>query len=456
MPPYLCAHFGRTTPKVVERLDAQTPGHPRRQPDPPRRAPRRDVFAEEQGEGSPGRADRGVLAQERALPGPVPLRHPPLHRRAHQRKLAPRGGSHRREGRNPRCPLRPSAGDGAALPAHRRRRRSRGRARDPRAGHEGLPRSPEAPRRGALRRFVLQARRAVGPARHRVHAGNRRGRVQRAGPGRAGRHWLSHRRAPLLRPRARAQQARARAAHRRVRSAEATPGQRERQGAGGGGEATEDRVSAAEVTPWTFGDFTHSTNLAHALYGFFNNGGSKAFVCNVAPKSVTAEQAAKEAEKKEAEAKKAAESGKPAAAPAPAAAAAPSGAPNPALYVGKDEGPGRRTGLNVFNDIPEISLVCAPGQSDAAIQDAVISHCENNKYRFAILDSAEELGKDGIAKMPKPRDSQYAAYYFPWIQVYDPEKGNIFVPPSGHVAGIYARSDSERGVDKAPANEHGR
>jgi len=137
----------------------------------------------------------------------------------------------------------------------------------------------------------------------------------------------------------------------------------------------------------------------------------------------------------------------------PSAAPSGSAAPSPALYIGKDEGPGRRTGLHVFNDIPEISLVCAPGQTDSAIQDAVISHCENNKYRFAILDSAEELGKDGIAKMPKPRDSQYAAYYFPWIQVYDPEKGNVYVPPSGHMAGIYARSDAERGVHKAPANE---
>jgi phage tail sheath protein FI len=177
----------------------------------------------------------------------------------------------------------------------------------------------------------------------------------------------------------------------------------------------------------TFGDFSHSTHLAHAVYGFFNNGGTKTFICNVSPKTMTAEQAAKEHEKKEAEAKKAPE-GKPAAAAAPAAPAG-SAAVNPALYIGKDEGPGRRTGLNVFNDIPEISLVLAPGQSDPAIQDAVISHCENNKYRFAILDSAEELGKDGIAKMPKPRDSQYAAYYFPWIQVYDPEKGNIYVPP---------------------------
>src|SRR5882762_8278946 len=214
---------------------------------------------------------------------------------------------------------------------------------------------------------------------------------------------------------------------------------------------------AVLVTNWaqftrTFGDFQHSTYLAHAVYGFFNNGGTKAFVCNVSPKTISAEQAAKDAEKKEAESKKATEAGKPAVPAATSAPAAAAGA-TPALFIGKDEGPGRRTGLNVFNDIPEVSLVCAPGQSDPAIQDAVISHCENNKYRFAILDSAEELGKDGIAKMPKPRDSQYAAYYFPWIQVYDPEKGNIFVPPSGHMAGIYARSDSERGVHKAPANE---
>jgi phage tail sheath protein FI len=58
-----------------------------------------------------------------------------------------------------------------------------------------------------------------------------------------------------------------------------------------------------------------------------------------------------------------------------------------------------------------------------------------------------------VDKLPKPRDSKYGAYYFPWIQVYDPEKGNIFVPPSGHIAGVYSRTDAERGVHKAPANE---
>src|SRR5205814_1477232 len=129
---------------------------------------------------------------------------------------------------------------------------------------------------------------------------------------------------------------------------------------------------AVLVTNWaqytrTFGDFSHSTFLAHAVYGFFNNGGTKAFICNVSAKTVSPEQAAKEAEAKAAAAKKATEGGKPAPAEAPKPVVA---APvNPGLFIGKDEGPGRRTGLNVFNDIPEISLVCAPGQSEPAIQD---------------------------------------------------------------------------------------
>src|SRR5437667_11739086 len=91
---------------------------------------------------------------------------------------------------------------------------------------------------------------------------------------------------------------------------------------------------AVLVTNWaqytrTFGDFQHSTFLAHSVYGFFNNGGTKAFVCNVSPRTITPEQAAKDAEQKEADAKKA-EAGKPAA-PAPAAAPATSCPARPAL-----------------------------------------------------------------------------------------------------------------------------
>jgi phage tail sheath protein FI len=171
-----------------------------------------------------------------------------------------------------------------------------------------------------------------------------------------------------------------------------------------------------------FGDFSNSKYLAHGVYGFFNNGGTIAFVCNVG----TLAQA-------EAAGKKYASSA--------------------ALYMGEDNGPGTRTGLKAFEEVDEIAIVIAPGQTDPAIQDMVLSHCENMKYRFAILDSPETIEKGGVDKLPKPRDSKYGAYYFPWIEVYDPEKGNIFVPPSGHVAGVYARVDGERGVHKAPANE---
>jgi phage tail sheath protein FI len=203
------------------------------------------------------------------------------------------------------------------------------------------------------------------------------------------------------------------------------------------------------VTNWsqfvkTFGDFTQSTHMAHAVYGFFNNGGSRCFVVNVgAPASLDIEPAAAApapagGEKKEGEK-----------APAKKATEAPN---RDALFIGKDNGPGARTGLKCFEEIDEISLVAAPGVISPAVQDAILTHCEVRKDRFAILDSPEAI-QGGVDKLARPRDSKYGAYYFPWIQVYDPERGNVFVPPSGHVAGVYARTDNERGVHKAPANE---
>jgi len=195
----------------------------------------------------------------------------------------------------------------------------------------------------------------------------------------------------------------------------------------------------------TFGDFTQSTHLAHAVYGFFNNGGSRCFVINVgAPVSLDIEPAVTGAAAEKPKDDKAAAD----------KAAAPKAKPpeRDALYIGKDNGPGARTGLKCFDEIDEISLVAAPGQISPAIQDALLSHCENRKDRFAILDSPESIA-GGVDKLPRPRDSKYGAYYFPWIQVYDPERGNVFIPPSGHIAGVYARTDNERGVHKAPANE---
>ncbi len=194
----------------------------------------------------------------------------------------------------------------------------------------------------------------------------------------------------------------------------------------------------------TFGDFTQSTYMAHAIYGFFNNGGSRCFVVNVgAPASLEVEAAAAPAGDKKDD-----KTGAAPAAPKPA----PKNVDTAGLYIGKDNGPGARTGLKCFEEIDEIALVAAPGNTSPAVSDALLSHCENRKDRFAILDSPETI-QGGVDKLARPRDSKYGAYYFPWIQVYDPERGNVFMPPSGHVAGVYSRVDNERGVHKAPANE---
>ena len=201
------------------------------------------------------------------------------------------------------------------------------------------------------------------------------------------------------------------------------------------------------VTNWTqyvktFGDFTQSTFLSHAVYGFFNNGGSRCYVVNVgAPANLDLSPA---------DTKAAAE--KAAAVKADGSPTTGTKVDNDARYIGKDNGPGARTGLKCFEEIDEISLVAAPGIISAAVQDALLTHCENRKDRFAILDSPEVV-QGGVDKLPRPRDSKYGGYYFPWIQVYDPERGNVYIPPSGHVAGVYARTDNERGVHKAPANE---
>jgi Bacteriophage tail sheath protein len=187
----------------------------------------------------------------------------------------------------------------------------------------------------------------------------------------------------------------------------------------------------------TYGDFRDSQYLAHAVYGFFNNGGSRCFVTNVGAHPAGLDKVAEVDKAKIKEAEGDAEVVKK----------------MNGMFIGEDKGPNARTGLKTFEDVDAISLVVAPGMIDPAIQDAVLTHCELKKDRFAVLDSPEVIDMGGIDKIPKPRDSKYAAYYFPWIEVYDPERGNIYVPPSGHMVGIYARVDSERGVHKAPANE---
>jgi phage tail sheath protein FI len=130
-------------------------------------------------------------------------------------------------------------------------------------------------------------------------------------------------------------------------------------------------------------------------------------------------------------------------------------APDSADFIGDDPDPLLRTGLSaiLLDEFREISLVYAPGVTDKAIRQSVISHCEKQKFRFAVLDCAPH-----VPTPPDPRtdiqESQYAAFYYPWIETPDPQTGlPKLVPPGGHVLGIYARTDTDRGVFKAPANE---
>jgi hypothetical protein len=124
-------------------------------------------------------------------------------------------------------------------------------------------------------------------------------------------------------------------------------------------------------------------------------------------------------------------------------------------FMGEDRGPGKRTGIQAFIDNDEVSIMAVPGVTDPNVQLALVAHCENLTSRFAVLDIPRELKK--VAEVQSHRnifDSHYAALYHPWLQVFDPlDKRNIFIPPSGSMLGIYARSDNTRGVHKAPANE---
>jgi Bacteriophage tail sheath protein len=175
-----------------------------------------------------------------------------------------------------------------------------------------------------------------------------------------------------------------------------------------------------------------STVLSNAVYGFFENGGSRCFIVNTG-KGLDVDDA---------------------------------------LAVAAIE--------------DEIAMVAAPGLTDPATHAALQTHCERLEDRVAILDTPEEVDdiglltqvetvpvpkKEGRGKgtragggadegpkpgglLPMQSDPGFTCVYFPWITVLDPIDDTLVnVPPSGHMAGIWARTDATRGVHKAPANE---
>ena len=124
-------------------------------------------------------------------------------------------------------------------------------------------------------------------------------------------------------------------------------------------------------------------------------------------------------------------------------------------YVGRNEDPSRRTGLEalLLDPFREVALVYAPNAQEDVVKE-VVSHCENQRFRFAVIDTDAGKGNPANIDPRSKNDSKYAAFYYPWVTISDPQTGaRRKIPPGGAVLGIYARSDSERGVFKAPANE---
>ena len=132
----------------------------------------------------------------------------------------------------------------------------------------------------------------------------------------------------------------------------------------------------------------------------------------------------------------------------------------------------KRRGMGSLAAVDEVTMVCMPdlmtlagNGDDVALRDLqgkMIAHCENAGDRMAIIDAPPDLLPQEILEWRMNTagyDSKMAALYYPWIEVMDPLTNRpIMIPPSGHVAGVWCRTDGTRGVHKAPANEvvHGR
>jgi phage tail sheath protein FI len=160
-------------------------------------------------------------------------------------------------------------------------------------------------------------------------------------------------------------------------------------------------------------DATVSTTLSFAVQGFFQNGGTTCYVVNT--DSTTAADIV--------------------------------------------------TGIKLLEVLSDVEIIAAPGFSTAPTVYAELEgQASRTADRFAILDSPPKTGDLGTlikGGTSRPTDSIWAAFYYPRIQVAPALKGDpqdtvknpIWAPPTGHIAGLYARVDANKGVHKAPANE---
>jgi uncharacterized protein len=140
-------------------------------------------------------------------------------------------------------------------------------------------------------------------------------------------------------------------------------------------------------------------------------------------------------------------------------------------FAGSETARAGINGLAIAEDVTMVAvpdLVTAATKDDGtidlnlwkAVQTSLISHCEQNGNRMALLDAPPGMTPQQIKEWRSETamyDSAYAALYYPWIKVENPIGVNgdaeVFMPPSGHIAGLWARTDETRGVWKAPAND---
>jgi uncharacterized protein len=128
----------------------------------------------------------------------------------------------------------------------------------------------------------------------------------------------------------------------------------------------------------------------------------------------------------------------------------------------------KATGLQALGEIDDIAIEAIPDAADLGDPDEqvvaagyLIAHCEECRYRFGIIDGPPGSSVNDIREFRGNFDSSYAAIYHPWLEILDPNQSvtqgappqKLLIPASGTMAGIYGRTDVDRGVFKAPANE---
>ncbi|MEU8584166.1 phage tail sheath family protein [Streptomyces abikoensis] len=164
--------------------------------------------------------------------------------------------------------------------------------------------------------------------------------------------------------------------------------------------------------------------LHEAVYGFFANGGSSCYILRLDPAKDLAGEVDGDADK--------------------------------------------RTGLAGLKSVPDVNMVAVPdlwnGEADpgtaATILGKVIGHCATLRNRLTLCEPPPDTAPNAVPQFlnrlpgPDSDDAAFTALYYPWVEVPGVDGERRTVPPSGHLAGVWARTDAERGVFKAPANQN--